>query len=167
MKLSHLRNIVGLALILAVSSVLANPITISRDSPLYSEARSGSKVVAQLRSGTSGEQVGKQGAWLNVKTAAGTGWTLSTNVSYGEASASAAPTSSSSGGFNPFARRSSAQSTTTIGIRGFDEETINSALGGGAVSAAQLAVLDGYKAEKSDGEAFASSKSLQSSRVPY
>ena len=144
---------------------MANPLTISRDAPLYSEARSGSTVVTQLKQGTPGEQIGKQGAWLNVKTGAGTGWLLSTNVTYGEVSATATPSGGGAGGFNPFARRQ--QATNTVGIRGFDEETINNALGGGAVSTAQLALLDGYKAEKPDGAAFASSNGLQSSQVPY
>jgi hypothetical protein len=165
MRPSVFHGILGFALILVVSSAAANPLTISRDAPLYSEARAGSAVVTRLKQGTPGEQVGKQGAWLNVKTGAGTGWLLSTNVTYGESSATATPSGGGSGGFNPLAPRP--QATNTVGIRGFDEETINSALGGGAVSAAQLALLDGYKAEKPDGASFASSKSLQASKVPY
>lgn len=166
MKPSIFRGFLGVALVLAAAFAWANPVTITRDSPLYAEASAGSAVVMQLKQGTAGEVVGKQGAWLNVKTGAGTGWTLSTNVRYGEAAASSAP-ASSSGGWNPFARRPATQATNTIGIRGFDEETINNALGGGAVSAAQLAALDGFRAEKPDAASFAGSRSLQASQVPY
>lgn len=151
---------------LAGGGAAAEPVTISRDGPLYAEASSTSAVVTQLKQGASGEAVGKQGAWINVKTGAGAGWLLSTNVRYG--TAASAP-SGSSGGWNPFARRpSSGSATATIGIRGFDEATIGSAMGEGApVSAAQLAQLDGFKAEKPDGATFASSKSLRASKVDY
>jgi uncharacterized protein YgiM (DUF1202 family) len=167
-NLSLFRATLASALIFAASSALANPVTISRDCPLYAEARAGSGVVTELNQGTPGEVIGKRGAWLNVKTGGGTGWLLSTNVRYGAAAATSASPSSESGGWNPFARRSSAQSTSTIGIRGFDKETIGTALGGGSpVSTAQLALLEGYKAEKADGESFASSKSLTASKVDY
>jgi hypothetical protein len=165
MKPFLLNGIAGTVLFLVAQSVLAQSVTIAQEAPLYSEARASSKVVTKLASGAAGEVIGKQGPWLNVKAAGGVGWMLSTNVRYGEAAA--APSAPSSGGFNPFARRDSAQATNTIGIRGFDKETIGNALGGGAVSAEQLAMLDGYKVEKPDGAAYASSQSLQASKVPY
>lgn len=168
MNLSLFRGILAPALIFAASSVLANPVTISRACPLYAEARAGSNVVTELNQGTPGEVLGKRGAWLNVKTGSGTGWLLSTNVHYGAAAATSASPSNESGGWNPFARRSSAQSTSTIGIRGFDKETVGAALGEGSpVSTAQLALLEAYKAERADGESFASSKRLTASEVDY
>jgi hypothetical protein len=166
MKPSFLSSLVGTLMLLTAQSVLAQAVTIAQDASLYSEARASSKVVTKLASGTTGEVVGKQGPWLNVKSGNATGWMLSTNVRYGEAEA-AASAPASGGGFNPFARRQTTQATNTIGIRGFDKETIGNALGGGAVNNEQLALLDGYKAEKPDGAAYASSQSLQASKVPY
>jgi len=166
MNPSFISGIVGTVLFLIAQFAAAQAVTIAQDAPLYSEASASSKVVAKLASGAAGEVVGKQGPWLNVKAGAATGWMLSTNVRYGDAAA-APSTPSSGGGFNPFARRESAQATNTIGIRGFDKETIGNALGGGAVSTEQLALLDGYKVEKPDGAAYASSVSLQASKVPY
>jgi hypothetical protein len=58
--------------------------------------------------------------------------------------------------------------TSTLGVRGFDKETIGNALGdGGAVNDQQLALLDGYAASKDDGQSFASTKGLSATSISY
>jgi hypothetical protein len=57
-------------------------VTLARDSPLYSEPRLEADHVAQLRQGTTGEVIGKQGGWLNLKTLAGSGWVLTFSVRF-------------------------------------------------------------------------------------
>ena len=88
-----------------------------------------------MKEGAAAEVVGKQGAFINVKTAAGTGWVFAFNVSYGSAGpASAAPTPARRAGGN-----------ATIGIRGLDKEDMKNATFDGK----QLDALDGF-AESAD-----------------
>ena len=76
----------GLTLLIAgfglASRLAAQQVTVERDSPLYSEPRLDSSPVTQLKQGATGEVVGKQGAWLNLKTAGGSGWLFSFNVRF-------------------------------------------------------------------------------------
>ena len=155
----------GVMMILTASSVLAQSITFAKDAALRSEPRFDAAPVAQIKQGTAGEASTKQGPWLNIKTSAGAGWALTTDVSYGSSGSA-----SSSGGssFNPFARRQTTSTTSTIGIRGFDKETIGNALGGsGVVSTQQLAMLDGFAVNKDAGQAFASGQGLHAASIQY
>lgn len=152
---------------LGTSGALADPVTFTKDVPLRSEAKFDAKPVAQIKQGATGDATGKQGPWLNITTQQGTGWALTTDVSFGSGGAS------SSGGANNLAgifggKRQQVGGTSTLGARGFDKETIGNALGdGGAVSTEQLALLDGYAASKDDGQSFAGGKGLSASKVPY
>jgi hypothetical protein len=152
-------------LLMVASGVAAEPVTFAKDAPLRSEPRFDAKAVAQIKQGTAGDASGKQGPWLNIKTSAATGWALTTDISFG--SGGAAPSGGASlGGI--FGKRQQVSGTSTLGVRGFDKETIGTALGdGGTVNTAQLALLDGYAASKEDGQSFASGKGLSASTVAY
>jgi hypothetical protein len=142
----------------------ADPVTFTKDAPLRSEPRFDAAPAAQVKQGTAGTATGKQGPWLNVKTQMGAGWALTTDVSFGSGGASGGANLASvfSGG------RQKVGGTGTLGARGFDKETIGTALGDGApVSSTQMALLDGYAASKDDGQSFASGKGLSASAVPY
>ena len=150
---------------LCAGNVTAEPVTFAKDAPLRSEPKHDAKAVAQIKQGTAGDASGKQGPWLNIKTSAATGWALTTDISFG--SGGAAPSGGAAlGGI--FGKRQQVSGTSTLGVRGFDKETIGTALGdGGTVNTAQLALLDGYAASKEDGQSFASGKGLSASTVAY
>jgi len=118
------------AALLACGAAAAQQVTISRDSQLMSEAKADASVVGQLKQGSSAQVVGKQGAWVNVKSDAGTGWIYSFNVSYG--AGSSGPASSS-----PAPKRST---TATIGIRGLEKDDLKNATFDGK----QLDALDSF-----------------------
>ena len=67
---------------LAAMAAAAQPVTVERDTPLYSEARLDSPVVANLKKGTPGEAMAKSGAWINLKTPGAAGWLFSFNVRF-------------------------------------------------------------------------------------
>ena len=143
--------------------VTAEPVTFTKDAPLRSEARFDSAPVTQVTRGTVGDATTKQGPWLNIKTQGGTGWALTTDISFGTGG-------SSSGGSigNIFGRSQPTRTTSTIGIRGFDKETIGNAFGdGAAVSAAQLALLDGYAVDNAGGQSFATAQGLSATPISY
>lgn len=169
--MTALRWLGGLAAMMVLmgitaASAMAQSITFAKDAVLRSEPRFDAAALAQIKQGTAGEASTKQGPWLNIKTSAGAGWALTTEVSFGAAAAS---TSAGGGLGSLFGRpRQSSSTTATIGIRGFDKETIGNALGGsGAVSTQQLALLDSFAAGKDAGQAFASGQGLQAASIDY
>jgi hypothetical protein len=154
--------------LLNAGNVAAEPVTFTKDAPLRSQARFDAAPVAQIKQGTVGDATAKQGPWLNIKTPEAAGWALTTDISFG--TGGAGQSSSSGGTFlgRLFGGRQQASATSTIGIRGFDKETIGNALGeGGSVSTAQLALLDGYAVSKEGGQSFASSQGLSAAGISY
>ena len=115
---------------LASACAAAQQVTISKNSPLLAEPRADAAVVAQVKEGTQAEVVAKQGAWVQVKSAAGTGWLFAFNVSYGSAGAAAAGAAASQ-------KRGT---TATIGIRGLEKDDMKNA----TFDQKQLDALDGF-----------------------
>lgn len=153
------------ASLLCATAINAEPVTFIKDAPLRSEPRFDAAPVTQVTRGTTGDASAKQGAWLNIRTAGGAGWALTTDVSFGT---SAASSGGSGGGFSLFGRSQPSRTTSTVGIRGFDKETIGNAFDDRAtVNTAQLALLDGYAVDKAGGQSFASAQGLKASSVSY
>ncbi len=147
------------------ATVRAEPVTFVKDAPLRSEARFDSAPVAQVAKGTVGDASTKQGAWLNIKTPGGTGWALTTDISFGSG-ASSGGSGTSLGSI--FGRSQPSRTTSTVGIRGFDKETIGNAFGDSAtISTAQLSLLDGYAVDKAGGQSFASAQGLSATAIQY
>lgn len=150
--------------LLMPGAALAEPVTFVKDAPLRAEARFDAAPVAQVSRGTAGVAGGKQGGWLNVKTANGTGWVLTTDISFPSIASSGA----SGSGFGFFGRSQPTRTTSTLGIRGFDKDTIGTAFNEGtAISAAQLKLLDDYAVDKPGGQSFASAQGLSATPIPY
>lgn len=101
----------------------------SRDAKLFAEPKAGAAAVGELKQGASAEVTGKQGAFVQVQSGGTTGWTFSFNVNYG----SAGPTTAT-----PTPQRKG--STSTIGIRGLEEEDLKKA----QFDAKQLDALDSF-----------------------
>ena len=160
--------IAAVAGLLSAGGVAAEAVTFTKDAPLRSEARFDASPVTQVKQGTVGDATGKQGPWLNITIPGSKGWALTTDISFGSGGAGA----SGSGGVNLGnifgASRQQSTATSTLGVRGFDKETIGNAFSdGGAVSTAQLALLDRYAVDKAGGQSFASSHGLNASSVNY
>ena len=147
--------------------VSAEPVTFVKDAPLRSEARFDSAPVAQVAKGTAGDASTKQGAWLNIKTPGGTGWALTTDISFGSGASSGGGGGGTSLG-SIFGRSQPTRTTSTVGIRGFDKETIGNAFGdSAAISTAQLSLLDSYAVDKAGGQSFASAQGLSATAIQY
>lgn len=142
--------------LLAWGAAVAQPVTIARDSSLHAEPQTGAAVVARLKQGESAEQIGRQGAWVNVKSASGTGWLFSFNVTYGPGAAPAA-----GGGAAAMPERRAV--TSTIGIRGLEAEDLRQA----RFDETQLNLLDKHAVSKQDAQAAAHGSGLSAVRVQY
>jgi uncharacterized protein YraI len=136
-KSTGLRAAVLFAGVLACSIAGAQQVTITRDSKLLAEPNASAALVVELKQGATAEVTAKKGAWVQVKSAEGTGWTFGFNVSYGgSAPAAAAPTPQRRG------------TTATIGIRGLEKEDLKNATFDGK----QLDALDAFAGGADDGD---------------
>jgi hypothetical protein len=140
----------------------AEPVVVERDSALLSEPRNDATVVANLKSGVAGDATVKKGAWVNVKTAAGTGWILSFNLRYGAAAA---------GGSGPDAStisrlaapRQKLNVTSTIGVRGIESEDLKQA----QFSASEMKQFEQYHTTAAQAKSTASASGLRAVSVDY
>lgn len=147
----------------AAGTAAAQQVTLERDSPLYSEPRLESAPVAQLKQGATGDVLGKQGGWLNLKTPAGTGWLFTFNVRFPSQKADTGDTGSGAALGRVFGPRRSSSVTSGIGIRGLDEEDLKQA----AFNAGQMKLLDGYATTKDAAEQGARGTGLAPAKVDY
>ena len=152
--------LIGLALLAALPAA-AQQAVLERDSPLYAEPRMESAQVTQLKQGTAGEVVGKQGAWLNLKTPAGTGWLFSFNVRFQSQKAGSGDGGSALG--NVFGPRRNVNVTAAIGVRGLDEQDLRQA----SFSARQMKLLDDNAVTRQIAEDAARATGLAPAQVEY
>jgi Bacterial SH3 domain len=143
-------------------AALAEPVTLERDSVLRAEPRADSAAVTNLARGATGEAVARQGAWVQIKSGAATGWLYSFNVRFGAVEGAGGAGSGSVLG-RLFGPRERVSVTSTIGIRGLDEEDLKQARFDGS----QLQALDGFAATREQAEAHAGSAGLSASRIEY
>lgn len=151
------------AAFLAAAPAAAQPVTLERDSPLYAEPRLDAPQVVQLKPGAAGEVVGKQGPWLNLQTAGGSGWLFSFNVRFQSQQAGAGDAGAGSAAGRLFGPRRNVTVTSSIGIRGIDEEDLRKA----TYSAAQMKLLDGYVAGRQAAERGARASGLAPMQVEF
>lgn len=152
----------AVSLLLSVLPAAAQQVTLERDSPLYAEPRNDAAQVAQLKQGTSGEVIGKQGAWLNLKTAGGSGWLFSFNVRFQGQKAEGGDGGGPALG-RVFGPRQKVNVTATIGVRGLEEEDLKQA----SFNAGQMKLLDGFAASRQAAEERARATGLAPEKVDY
>lgn len=145
-------------------TVLAEPVTLERDSVVYTEPRAGAGVAGNLSKGTAAEAVARQGGWLQVKAGEVRGWLYSFNVRFGAVSAGSGEGSGAGSALGRiFAPRQRVNVTATIGIRGLEEEDLKQA----RFDEAQIKQLDGFAATREQAEARAASAGLDAVQVEY
>lgn len=151
--------------VLSAISVIAyaESVTLERDSPLRAEPRTDAAVVANLPKGSTGDAMARQGAWVQIKSAAATGWLYSFNVRFGAVAAEGGDSGGGSVLGRMFGPRQRVNVTATIGIRGLGEEDLKQAHFDGA----QIQELDGFAANPGQAEAHAGTAGLSAVKVEY
>lgn len=154
-----------LAALFAAETACAQSVTVERDSALYAEPRLDAARVAELKAGTAGEVVGKSGAWLRLEVGDASGWLFSFNVRFAPQSAEGADRPAGAGSVlgRLFGPRRSVNVTSTIGIRGLEEEDLKQA----RFDAAQMSLLDRHAASKEGAEEQARASGLVPVAVEY
>lgn len=139
----------------------AEPVTLERDSVLRAEPRTDAAAVISLPNGATGEALARQGAWVQIRSGAATGWIYSFNVRFGAATGSGDGAGSVLG--RVFGPRQRVNVTSTIGIRGLDEEDLKQA----RFDNGQVQQLDNYAASREQAESHAGELGLSTARVDY
>jgi len=149
----------GLSIFLTAAH--AEPVTLERDSALRSEPRSDAASITSLPSGTTGEAIARQGGWVQIRSGSVTGWLYSFNVRFGAAPGSGDGAGSVLG--RVFGPRQRVNVTSTIGIRGLDEEDLKQA----RFDSSQVQQLDSFAASRDQAESHAGELGLSAARVDY
>ncbi|HYD80632.1 MAG TPA: hypothetical protein VEC06_12555 [Paucimonas sp.] len=157
----------ALALLLA-SAAQAEPAVTTRATDLLAQAFSDAATVASLAADTKVEVLRRNGAWSEVKTAAGqTGWVRMLALKFGDGSAKPAAGQAANplGALNALvsAGRTSNNATVTTGVRGLDAEDLQNA----QANPEELKKLRKFAADKPAAQAFARQAKLEANQVEY
>lgn len=144
-----------------ITAVHAETVTLERDSVLRAEPRTDAAAVASLPLGTTGDALSRQGAWVQIRAGTATGWLYSFNVRFGGTGGAADGAGSVLGRI--FGPRQRVSVTSTIGIRGLDEEDLKQA----RFDEGQMRQLDGFSATREQAEEHAAAAGVAASRVEY
>ena len=156
----HCRALVALMLCCVIAAAGAEPVTVERDSVLRSEPRTEATELSDLPNKSTGEAVTRQGAWVQIKSGTVSGWLYSFNLRF--TTAASADSSGSVLG-RVFGPRQRISVTSTIGIRGLDEEDLKQARFDGG----QMQQLDGFAATREQAQAYAGEAGLNAGRIEY
>ena len=135
----------------------------TREVELRAEPVAGSSVVATLAKGEKFEITGGEKAWVQVKAGSRSGWTLLFYVMKSEPPQGASTGRTMSELWNLGTDRDKGQITSTIGVRGIDEEQLRAA----HFDAEQLRRLESFGLAKEAGDAFAKEGALAARQVNY
>jgi len=142
-------------LLYAGMSVAAEKGSALKNDSLRSEPFADAKVTGSFARGENLEIIKKQGAWLQVKSAKGSGWVRLLSVKRGTAS-----TSNQAAGVLAVAsgRAGTGQVVSTTGVRGLSEQELKAA----KFNEEEVKTLESYTLSADKGRAFAKAGNLNS-----
>lgn len=133
----------------------------TRELELRAQPVAGAAVAGKVAAGEKFEIVGEEKAWVRIHAGAVNGWTLLFYVMKGDPPQNVSAGRTASELWNLGTDRSKGQITSTIGIRGIDEEQLRSA----HFNAQELNRLESQAVTKEAGDAFAKEAGLEAKRV--
>lgn len=107
------------------------------------------------------EILGKKGAWLQVKTAKGSGWVRLFSVKRGVGSSANGQVSSVLGMAS--GRAGTGQVVATTGVRGLNEEELKNA----KFNETEIQFLESHSQSADQGQKFAAAAGLKANKLPY
>lgn len=121
------------------------------------------RIVATLAAGDKVDILKKDGGWLRIKSARGSGWVRMLSIRRGEArKASAAGGAAGLAGLAS-GRAGTGRVVATTGIRGLNEEQLKAA----KYSEAELKLADSFVASRADAQKFAAKGKLAARKLDY
>lgn len=155
-----LKSALLLALLaISTTAIAAETGTALKADSLRTEPYADAKTSGNLSRGDKLEILGKQGAWLKVKTAKTSGWVRLLSVKRNSAGGNQA-----AGVLNlASGRAGTGQVVATTGVRGLSEEDLKAA----KFNEAEVKTLESYTQTAEQGQKFASSGNLQPVKLGY
>ena len=151
-----------LLIVLSGTAQAAEKGTALKADTLRAQPFSDAKTAGSLARGENVEILGKQGAWLKIKTAKNTGWVRLLSVKRGSSGTTAA--GQAAGALNVASGRAgTGQVVATTGVRGLSAEELKSA----KFDEAGIAQMESYTQSKEQGQRFASAGSLKAIALDY
>lgn len=151
-----------LSLMLPIVSLAAEKGTTLKADTLRTQPFSDAKTAGSLSRGESVDILGKQGAWLQIKTARSTGWVRLLSVKRGTSGTSAA--GQATGALSVASGRAgTGQVVATTGVRGLSAEELKSA----KFNEAEMRQMEGYEQSSAAGQKFAASGGLKAIKFGY
>ena len=139
----------------------AEPVTLVRESALRAEPSLWASTVATVAKGVTGESIGKNGIWVQVKTPDQTGWVFTFNLRHGGSRTGGAGASNAQAAGRFVSARPRTQVVSTIGIRGLSEEDLQNA----TFNRAEMERLESLSASPQDAERHARAVGLEPARI--
>lgn len=141
----------------------AEPATLVRAAELKAQPGTDAATVTELAANAAVDAGERSGGWIRVKTQAGAeGWVKLLVLRYGGPGAAKRGDSGLQSAVN-VARSGASGTQVTTGVRGLDENDINTA----RPNPTELAKLQGYAESKQASSSFAESGKLKAQRVEY
>lgn len=157
-----IRSILLLLLLLPTLGLAAEKGTALKADTLRAQPYSDAKAAGALARGEGVEILGKQGAWLKIKTRKNTGWVRLLSVKRGTSGGSAA--GQASGALSvATGRAGTGQVVATTGVRGLSAEELKSA----KFNEAEIKQMESYEQSSVAGQKFAASGGLKATRFSY
>lgn len=149
-----------MSLLLITGTAAAEPVMVEVSSVLRAEPRADAAAAGDVARGATGEALERKDAWVRIRSGAVTGWLYSFNVRFGGNS-----TAGGAGGAlgRLFGQRQRVSVTSTIGIRGLDEEDLKQA----RFDSAQIGQLEGFAATREAAQEHAGKTGLEAGSLEY
>lgn len=160
-----MRRLAGIVLFLCAAAAQAQESGVAaRATEILKDPSVDASVVGRLPESAQVKILARQGGWMQIESASGSGWVRLLAI---RTSAGSAPTTQSrGGGFFSFLSRPSSGGggqTVTTGVRGLDKEQIQNA----KPNMAELQKMAGFAASKADAERFGASAGVTRQQVGY
>lgn len=163
----HLRRTVLAALVLAgAAQAHAESALIARATDLLAQAFSDAAALVSLPAESKVEVLRRNGAWSEVKTAAGqTGWVRMTALKFGDGARRSEQPANALGALNNLlsAGRTSNTATVTTGVRGLDAEDLQRA----QANPEELKKLEKFVADNNAAQLYARRAKLAANKLDY
>ncbi len=151
------------ALLLTAAAARADSGAALKIDEIKAEPYRDAATVGQLATGDKVEIVGKQGGWLKVKSAKGSGWVHMLSIRRGEARKASAGGEVSGLLGLASGRAGTGQVVATTGVRGLNEEQLKEA----KYSESEMKLLPTFAASKQEAQAFAAKGKLVPHQLEY
>jgi hypothetical protein len=145
----------------AVVVFAADTATAIKADTIKAEPFRDARTVGNLAAGDRLEILKKEGGWLRVKSAKGTGWVRMLSVRRGDAARRGSDVSGLLGMAS--GRAGTGHVVATTGVRGLNEEELKSA----KFSASELRIADGYMVSAKEARSFAAKGKLTARKLDY